>query len=208
MFLLGTFVGQQFTNPSDHDDLDFFAFPAIDSKWGQDSLDAPIDGFMLSKGQQNNGRRQGAARRTSAALPPQNTYLATDPNDVGGEQARRHERTTARCRRRPPTLIACVEAHRAVHGPRHPAGLRLHRDDPVAAVLPQQPERRRLAGLEHREAEEGDLRQLSSTRHERGDRGSSTSTHEGRRAASEEARRPPLDLGPDRAGPDGRDPGR
>ena len=32
------------------------------------------------------------------------------------------------------------ETHRAVHGPRHEAGLRDHRDDPVAADVPQQSE--------------------------------------------------------------------
>ena len=31
MYLLGTFVGQQFTKGADQDDLDFFAFPEIDS---------------------------------------------------------------------------------------------------------------------------------------------------------------------------------
>ena len=34
---------------ADHADLDFFPYPSINPKWGQDSLDAPIDGFMLSK---------------------------------------------------------------------------------------------------------------------------------------------------------------
>ena len=32
MFLLGSFVGQQFTNPADHADLDFFPYPAINPK--------------------------------------------------------------------------------------------------------------------------------------------------------------------------------
>src|SRR5438270_486824 len=49
MMLLGTFIGQQFTNKADYDDLDFFPYPQVDAQWGQDSIDAPIDGFMLSK---------------------------------------------------------------------------------------------------------------------------------------------------------------
>ena len=34
-------------------DIDFFPFPSINSKWGQDSIDAPIDGYMLSKKPKN-----------------------------------------------------------------------------------------------------------------------------------------------------------
>ncbi|MFF1438366.1 ABC transporter substrate-binding protein [Streptomyces sp. NPDC058295] len=49
MYLLGTFVAQQFTDQTDADDLDFFAFPEIDPAYGQDTVEAPTDGFMLSK---------------------------------------------------------------------------------------------------------------------------------------------------------------
>ena len=51
MYLLGMFVGEQFQEVSDEarEDLDFFAFPEINPEHGQDSVDAPIDGFMLSK---------------------------------------------------------------------------------------------------------------------------------------------------------------
>ena len=90
MFLLGSFVGQQFTNPSDHADLDFFAYPSINSKWGQDSLDAPIDGFMLSKGQQNNADAKALLAYLGSAAAA-NTYLATDSNDVA---ANRHASRT------------------------------------------------------------------------------------------------------------------
>jgi multiple sugar transport system substrate-binding protein len=55
MYLLGMFVGEQFQEVSQEarDDLDFFAFPEINSEHGQDSIDAPIDGFMLSKDPEN-----------------------------------------------------------------------------------------------------------------------------------------------------------
>ncbi len=55
MYLLGMFVGEQFEAVSQEarDDLDFFAFPEINSEHGQDSIDAPIDGFMLSKDPDN-----------------------------------------------------------------------------------------------------------------------------------------------------------
>ncbi|WP_371671293.1 ABC transporter substrate-binding protein [Streptomyces sp. NBC_00289] len=54
MYVLGTFVAQQFTNKADVDDLDFFAFPEINSAYGQDTVEAPTDGFMLSKDPKNH----------------------------------------------------------------------------------------------------------------------------------------------------------
>ncbi|MFJ4198225.1 ABC transporter substrate-binding protein [Streptomyces sviceus] len=53
MYVLGTFVAQQFTNKADLDDLDFFAFPEINSAYGQDTVEAPADGFMVSKAPKN-----------------------------------------------------------------------------------------------------------------------------------------------------------
>ncbi len=85
MFLLGSFVGQQFTNPADHADLDFFPYPAINPKWGQDSLDAPIDGFMLSKGQQDNADAKKLLVYLGSAAAA-NTYLASDPNDTAANR--------------------------------------------------------------------------------------------------------------------------
>ena len=85
MFLLGSFVGQQFTSAADHADLDFFPYPQINPKWGQDSLDAPIDGFMLSKSPKNlAGAKQLLTYLGSAAAA--NTYLASDPNDTGANK--------------------------------------------------------------------------------------------------------------------------
>jgi len=85
MYLLGSFVGQQFTNPSDHADLDFFPYPEINSKWGQDSLDAPIDGFMLSKGQSSNTDAKALLAYLGSAAAA-NTYLATDSNDTAANK--------------------------------------------------------------------------------------------------------------------------
>jgi multiple sugar transport system substrate-binding protein len=51
MYFHGMFLSQQFqqAGPSDLDDLDFFAFPALGTQFdGEKALDAPIDGFMLS----------------------------------------------------------------------------------------------------------------------------------------------------------------
>ena len=48
MFLLGSFVTQQFTDPAVLADIDFFPFPEVKVE-GQDAVEAPIDGLMLSK---------------------------------------------------------------------------------------------------------------------------------------------------------------
>lgn len=58
MYLLGMFVSQQFQDAEGGDalkDLDFFTFPEINPDYGTDSIDAPIDGFMMSAKTQNGG---------------------------------------------------------------------------------------------------------------------------------------------------------
>src|SRR5438067_1261970 len=60
MYLLGSFVAQQATKAADHADLDFFPYPVINSKWGQDSLDAPIDGYLMAK--RGNSKDAAAAK--------------------------------------------------------------------------------------------------------------------------------------------------
>jgi multiple sugar transport system substrate-binding protein len=82
MYLLGSFVAQQATDPADHADLDFFPYPMINSKWGQDSLDAPIDGYLMARKAKNpTGAKQLLAYLGTAAA--ENAYLKTDPNDTG-----------------------------------------------------------------------------------------------------------------------------
>ncbi|MEW2043485.1 ABC transporter substrate-binding protein, partial [Streptomyces sp. NPDC005534] len=81
MYLLGTFVGQQFTNEADREDLDFFAFPEIDPAYGQDTVEAPTDGFLLSKAPKN---RAGAIKLLEYLGSPaaEQIYLTSDPNVV------------------------------------------------------------------------------------------------------------------------------
>jgi multiple sugar transport system substrate-binding protein len=82
MYLLGSFVAQQATIPADHADLDFFAYPQINAKWGQDSLDAPIDGYLMSRHAKNVS--QGKALMKFLGSPAaENVWLKTDPNNVG-----------------------------------------------------------------------------------------------------------------------------
>jgi len=79
MYVCGTFVAQQATNPDDLADLDFFAFPAIDPQWGQDSIEAPVDGFMLSKNPKN---RAAAVKLLEfiGSTQGEAAYLGIDPS--------------------------------------------------------------------------------------------------------------------------------
>jgi len=80
MYLLGSFVSQQFKG-ADLDDLDFFAFPEVDSTIGTGAVEAPIDGFMVSKKAKNpDGAKE--VLKYLATAQAQNTYLKTDPGDV------------------------------------------------------------------------------------------------------------------------------
>ncbi|MFG2126181.1 ABC transporter substrate-binding protein [Streptomyces sp. NPDC048751] len=81
MYVLGTFVAQQFTNKADLDDLDFFAFPEIDPQFGQDTVEAPTDGFMLSKAPKN---KEAAFKLLEFLGTPEaeQIYLKADPSVV------------------------------------------------------------------------------------------------------------------------------
>jgi multiple sugar transport system substrate-binding protein len=82
MYLLGMFVGQQFQgDKASYDDLDFFPYPEIDPQWGQDSIDAPIDGFMMSaKVKEKDASTQ--LLQYLATGEAQNIYLKSDPNNI------------------------------------------------------------------------------------------------------------------------------
>jgi multiple sugar transport system substrate-binding protein len=80
MYLLGTFVSEQFT-PENLPDLDFFAYPEINPDHAQDAVEAPIDGFMMAKSPKN----EAAAKELLAFLgtaPAQEAYLSVNPSNV------------------------------------------------------------------------------------------------------------------------------
>jgi multiple sugar transport system substrate-binding protein len=80
MHTLGLFVGIQFSD-AERDDLDFFPYPEIDSAHGQDAVEAPIDGFMVSK----KAKDLAAAKDCIKFLgtpEAELAYLKTDVNDV------------------------------------------------------------------------------------------------------------------------------
>ncbi|WP_030346914.1 ABC transporter substrate-binding protein [Streptomyces sp. NRRL S-1022] len=81
MYLLGSFVAQQFTDKADLDDLDFFPFPEIDPAYGQDTVEAPTDGFMVSKSPKNHA---GVVKLLEFLGTPQaeEIYLKSDPSVV------------------------------------------------------------------------------------------------------------------------------
>ncbi len=77
MYLLGSFITQQFTDPAVAGDIGFFEFPEIAME-GQSALEAPIDGLCLSK----RGADSQAARDLLAFMATgagQTAYWKVDP---------------------------------------------------------------------------------------------------------------------------------
>lgn len=84
MYLLGAFVGQQFPD-AEKEDLDFFPFPEINPEHGTDTVEAPIDGYMMPKKPSNP---EGAAKLLEylSTPEPQLAYLKADPTAVATNQ--------------------------------------------------------------------------------------------------------------------------
>ncbi len=80
MHLLGLFLGDALIDlPDERADMDFFPFPEINPDYGQESVEAPIDGFMISKEPKNID----AAKALMAYLgtgEAQNNYTKVNPN--------------------------------------------------------------------------------------------------------------------------------
>mgnify|MGYP001552857140 FL=1 len=80
MYLLGLFMGDALAElPDERADLDFFPFPEINPDFGQESVEAPIDGFMISKEPKNID----AAKALMAYLgtgEAQDNYTKVNPN--------------------------------------------------------------------------------------------------------------------------------
>ncbi len=80
MFLLGSFVTQQFSDKAVLADIDFFPFPAMAVE-DRDALEAPIDGYMLSK---KGGQNQAAKDLLAFIGTPEgaDAYQAVDPSNI------------------------------------------------------------------------------------------------------------------------------
>jgi len=81
MYLLGTFITSNFdaaTQQDIIDDIDFFLFPKLNDEFGQDSIEAPIDGFMMAaKPKNEEGAKQVLAGMAKPAAI--DAYIAIDP---------------------------------------------------------------------------------------------------------------------------------
>ncbi len=92
MYFLGTFAAEQFP-AEEQGDLSFFAFPAVGTDFDAEmGIDAPIDGFMLSKAPANVDAAKAFLevhehRRRPDRLPDRQPGCRR-----GGRQRRRHER--------------------------------------------------------------------------------------------------------------------
>jgi multiple sugar transport system substrate-binding protein len=82
MYTLGMFLGQQFPEGADRDDLDFFPFPEIDPAVGSDVVEAPIDGFMMAARPRNEDGAKELLKYLGTAKA-EDTYLKSDPNNIG-----------------------------------------------------------------------------------------------------------------------------
>lgn len=79
--LLGTFAAQQFAKGAEQEDLGFFNFPEIDSAIGADVIEAPTDGFMMSKRPKNEaGAKKWLSYLGSGAA--QDILVQTDPSVI------------------------------------------------------------------------------------------------------------------------------
>ena len=147
MYLLGNFLTSNFDGDTQQDiidDIDFFAFPEIDPAYGQDAIEAPIDGFMMAASPDQRGRCEGAARRA---------------RDQGGDRGLHRRRPVGRRRRsaradtsgynalqqKAAELVGSGEVHRPVPRPRHRPRLRLQGRRQGDRRLPgrSEPDRRR-----------------------------------------------------------------
>ena len=82
MYFLGTFVGEQATDPAVHDDLDFFPFPTLGTQYDAElAIDAPIDGLMLSKAPANVDGAKALLKCVSTGAA-QLQFLTASPNNV------------------------------------------------------------------------------------------------------------------------------
>ncbi len=88
MYLLGMFVSQQFqtAGAADLADLDFFPYPSFGTQYdAEKALDAPIDGFMLSKNSPSLAADMDAAKAFLEYLAQPATQVAwvtQDPSNI------------------------------------------------------------------------------------------------------------------------------
>ena len=129
MMVFGTFIGDGI--PDAVDDLDFFIYPQIDASIPADSLDAPIDGFALAAGGQNQDAGKEFLKFLGTAEAQDAANAAADAPMIAANSNASQDTYTALQLKS--AEVVGGRPHRPVPRPRHRHRLRLHRDDPVAA---------------------------------------------------------------------------
>jgi multiple sugar transport system substrate-binding protein len=81
MMTIGNFVGNQFPE-GDTVDLDFFPWPAMNEEFGTETIEAPIDGWMMAAAPQNPEAAKELLYFIGTA-DAQEAYLAVDPSVIG-----------------------------------------------------------------------------------------------------------------------------
>ncbi len=82
MYFLGTFAVAQAPSPADVADIGFFPFPALGTQYdAENAIDAPIDGFMLSKSPKNPDAAK-AFLKCVATAPAQKAYTDISTGDT------------------------------------------------------------------------------------------------------------------------------
>lgn len=85
MYYLGTFAAQQFAKGAEQDDVDFFVFPEVDSTIGTGAIEAPTDGYMMSRRPKN----EAGAKKWLGYLgtaDAQNILVQADPSVIATSQ--------------------------------------------------------------------------------------------------------------------------
>ncbi len=166
MYILGMFVGEQFPEGEERDDLDFFTFPALDEEIGSGALDAPIDGYMMTADPENEAAAKEFLTFLGSAEAGE-IFVATNPNNIAAQLRRGHQRL-----QRPAAEGGRADRergqHRAVPRPGHPARLRLDDRDPRPAEVSAGPGGHRLgpgrpAGRQGASVRRGQLSPVSQT---------------------------------------------
>ncbi|QIY93700.1 ABC transporter substrate-binding protein [Streptomyces sp. S1D4-11] len=81
MAVIGLFLGQQITDEKIRADIDFFPFPEIDATHGQDAVEAPTDGFMLSRRPKNESGAKKFLEFLGGARAEE-LYMGVDPSNL------------------------------------------------------------------------------------------------------------------------------
>jgi multiple sugar transport system substrate-binding protein len=81
MMTIGNFVGIQFPE-GDTSDLDFFPWPEMNPEFGTETIEAPIDGWMMAANPKNPDAAKELLYYIGTA-EAQEAYLAVDPSVIG-----------------------------------------------------------------------------------------------------------------------------